>query len=127
VSSEEAPRPNLVDRLRDQRERHADRSLFLRALIVMVGFTVFLAGVAMLVLPGPAFAVIPIGLALLSLEFAWAGRWLDAAIAQAEKARQSAKQTSAVQRLVVTVAVVLAVCAAAAASVLWEIPLVPYT
>jgi Flp pilus assembly protein TadB len=50
MSSEQAPKPSLVERLRDQRERHADRPLYLRALIVMVGFTLFLGGVAMLVL-----------------------------------------------------------------------------
>jgi tellurite resistance protein TerC len=33
-------------------------------------------GVAMIVLPGPAFIVIPAGLGILALEFAWAKRWL---------------------------------------------------
>ena len=44
--------------------------------IALVGFTVLLVGVAMLVLPGPAFIVIPVGLGILGLEFAWARRWL---------------------------------------------------
>jgi len=35
-----------------------------------------LLGIAMIVLPGPAFIVIPIGLAILGAEFAWAQRWL---------------------------------------------------
>jgi len=29
-----------------------------------------------LVLPGPAFIVIPLGLAILATEYAWARRWL---------------------------------------------------
>ena len=33
-------------------------------------------GAAMLVLPGPGMVVIPIGLAILAIEFAWARRWL---------------------------------------------------
>jgi tellurite resistance protein TerC len=33
-------------------------------------------GVALIVLPGPAFVVIPLGLAILGLEFAWARLWL---------------------------------------------------
>jgi tellurite resistance protein TerC len=33
-------------------------------------------GVALLVLPGPAFVVIPLGLAILGAEFAWARHWL---------------------------------------------------
>jgi tellurite resistance protein TerC len=35
-----------------------------------------LIGVALLVLPGPAFVVIPVGLAILATEYAWARRWL---------------------------------------------------
>jgi tellurite resistance protein TerC len=47
-----------------------------RIAVAIVGFTVLLIGIAMLVLPGPAFVVIPVGLGILSLEFAWARRWL---------------------------------------------------
>ena len=34
-------------------------------------------GIAMIVLPGPAVIVIPIGLAILATEYAWARRWLS--------------------------------------------------
>jgi tellurite resistance protein TerC len=45
----------------------------LRKLVVaIIGGTVLLFGVALIVLPGPAFIVIPIGLAILATEFAWA-------------------------------------------------------
>jgi hypothetical protein len=37
---------------------------------------VLLIGIALLVLPGPAFIVIPLGLAILAVEFAWARRLL---------------------------------------------------
>jgi tellurite resistance protein TerC len=48
---------------------------YLRKLIIaIVGGTVLLIGVALIVLPGPAFVVIPIGLAILATEFAWARR-----------------------------------------------------
>ena len=47
-----------------------------RIAIAVVGFTVLCVGVAMIVLPGPAFIVIPAGLGILALEFAWARRWL---------------------------------------------------
>lgn len=47
-----------------------------RIVIAVVGFTVLCIGVAMIVLPGPAFIVIPAGLGILALEFAWAKRWL---------------------------------------------------
>ena len=35
-----------------------------------------LIGIAMVLLPGPAILVIPAGLTILGLEFAWARRWL---------------------------------------------------
>ena len=94
MSTEDAPKPTLVERMRAQREIHLERPLYLRVLIAIAGFTLLLAGLAMLVLPGPALAVIPVALAILSLEFAWAARWLEKAIEQAEKAKQTAKETS---------------------------------
>ena len=47
-----------------------------RIVVGVVGATVLLIGVVMLVTPGPALVVIPVGLAILSLEFAWARAWL---------------------------------------------------
>ncbi|MDQ3566440.1 MAG: PGPGW domain-containing protein [Pseudomonadota bacterium] len=47
-----------------------------RIVVGVVGATVVLLGMAMIVLPGPAFIVIPIGLAILGIEFTWARRWL---------------------------------------------------
>lgn len=38
----------------------------------MIGFTVLAIGLTLIVLPGPAILVIPAGLAILSVEFAWA-------------------------------------------------------
>lgn len=43
-----------------------------RLLVLVVGVTVILVGVALIFLPGPAFIVIPAGLALLATEFLWA-------------------------------------------------------
>ena len=47
-----------------------------RLVIGFFGLTVLLVGVAMIVLPGPAFIVIPVGLGILGIEFTWARRWL---------------------------------------------------
>ena len=47
-----------------------------RIAVAVVGGTVLLVGLALIVLPGPAFVVIPLGLAILGLEFAWARVWL---------------------------------------------------
>ena len=47
-----------------------------RIAIGIAGGTVLIIGIAMIVLPGPAFIMIPAGLAILGLEFAWARHWL---------------------------------------------------
>jgi len=47
-----------------------------RLIIAVIGFTVLLIGLAMIVLPGPAIVVIPIGLGILATEFIWARRLL---------------------------------------------------
>ncbi len=47
-----------------------------RAVILLLGSSVLILGVALIVLPGPATLVIPLGLAILALEFRWARRWL---------------------------------------------------
>lgn len=47
-----------------------------RIAIAVIGGTLCVIGAAMIVLPGPAMVVIPLGLGILGLEFAWARRWL---------------------------------------------------
>ena len=60
-----------------------------RLIIGVVGFTILLIGIALLVLPGPAFIVIPIGLGLLATEFVWARRLLKKVKTQIEKAAKN--------------------------------------
>ena len=57
-----------------------------RIAVGVIGASVVAVGVAMIVLPGPAFLVIPAGLAILSLEFAFARRWLRAIREQSQSA-----------------------------------------
>lgn len=57
-----------------------------RVVILVTGSTIMLAGIIMIVTPGPAFIVIPMGLAILSVEFIWARRLL-------KKFRREAKKT----------------------------------
>lgn len=59
-----------------QRMANRGPSRFKKIVVGIVGFTVLLIGIALLVLPGPAFLVIPAGLAILATEFLWARRWL---------------------------------------------------
>jgi tellurite resistance protein TerC len=61
-----------------------------RTVVAVIGFTVLLIGLAMVVLPGPAVVVIPLGLAILATEFVWARRVLEKA--RATIARKGARK-----------------------------------
>ena len=50
--------------------------LLKKCLVAVLGGSLLIAGVAMIVLPGPAVVVIPAALAILAVEFLWARRWL---------------------------------------------------
>jgi len=63
-----------------------------KAIIGLIGGTILLIGVALLVLPGPAFIVIPIGLAILATEFAWARHAVQRTRALIARKTQKAKQ-----------------------------------
>ncbi len=61
----------------------------MRKLIVgVIGGTILLIGVALIVLPGPAFIVIPVGLGVLAPDFAWARRAVDRGRQAIAKARR---------------------------------------
>ena len=125
MAVDEPSKPSLVQRLERQRERHRQRPFVVRMLYIVVGFTLLAAGVAMLVLPGPAFVVIPIGLALLSLEFAWAENLLERALEKAEGAKRTAAQTTRTQRILSAIAFVLGAAAVVVWAVFGDIPVLP--
>lgn len=58
-----------------------------RVVVIVTGFTILAAGIAMIVLPGPAFVVIPVGLAILATEFLWARKLLDRVKERIERMR----------------------------------------
>jgi tellurite resistance protein TerC len=45
--------------------------------VTIIGFTILLFGIILTVFPGPAFIVIPIGLAILATEYVWAKKLYD--------------------------------------------------
>lgn len=55
---------------------HGSYRVARRIVIGIVGATVVIVGLIMFVTPGPALIVVPLGLAILALEFAWARRLL---------------------------------------------------
>jgi len=55
---------------------HVTYKVARRIVVGVVGATVVVLGMVMIVTPGPALVVIPVGLAILSIEFTWARLWL---------------------------------------------------
>jgi uncharacterized protein (TIGR02611 family) len=115
------PRHRWAEKLEERRERYQERGRLYRIGWVIAGSVVTLAGVVMLVTPGPAFVLIPIGLAMLAMEFAWAEAALEKALVQAEKAQEKAKRASRTQKVLTVVAGLLAVAAVLAGIFYWDI------
>ena len=67
-------------RLHDRLRSHPVTAAPYRVGVVVVGLLVIVAGVAMLVLPGPGVAAILLGLAILGTEFPWAQRLVHRAL-----------------------------------------------
>jgi tellurite resistance protein TerC len=112
-----------VETLRRQRATHKGRSRFVRVAYAVAGVTVLAGGILLLFLPGPAVLVIPVGLAILSLEFVWAERLLDSALDQAAKADRKFN-TPEEQRLIYT-AMGLGLAALIAWVILGDVPILP--
>jgi uncharacterized protein (TIGR02611 family) len=117
--------PKFVRKLRARQAEHKQRGRLYRWSFVFVGVAILGAGIAMLALPGPAFVVIPVGLAILSLEFAWAERLLEKALVKGEEAKRKAAHASPAQKALSVAAAVCAAAAAVAAAIVWDIPLLP--
>ena len=122
---ERRPRPKLIEKLEARRATHRERSRMYRIAFGILGMLILLGGVVMLVTPGPAFVLIPIGLAMLSLEFVWAERLLERSLEQAQIAQEKAVQTTRTQRILGVIAGLLALAACVLAILWWDIPLLP--
>jgi tellurite resistance protein TerC len=55
----------------------ANRPRVRKSIVAVIGSTVVLFGLALIILPGPAVVVVPLGLAILASEFAWARRLIQ--------------------------------------------------
>jgi uncharacterized protein (TIGR02611 family) len=125
MASAPRPRPRLIERLEAQRATHRDRHPLFRVAFGIAGALITLGGVVMLVTPGPAFVLIPAGLAMLSMEFVWAERLLGKSLEQAAIAQEKAAQTTRAQRILAAIAGLLAIAACVLAILWWDVPLLP--
>ena len=122
---EAPPEPKLVRKLKERKEAHRRRGLIYRAAFVAAGVTLLVAGIAMLVLPGPGWGAIIVALAILALEFAWAELLLERVLVQADKAQRKAREATPMQKRLTAAATICAVAAAIGAVLLWDVPLLP--
>jgi uncharacterized protein (TIGR02611 family) len=118
-------RPPLIERVRARQERHRRRSRFVRIPFAVAGFAVLLLGVVMLFTPGPGWALIVFGLALLALEFTWAERTLERVIDKVEQASEQVTKGSPLRRAILLAVGVLALAAVISLVVFWDIPYFP--
>jgi tellurite resistance protein TerC len=56
---------------------------------IIAGFTLLLAGIVMIVTPGPGWLVILLGLGLLAAEFVWARRLMDRIKREGDRVREA--------------------------------------
>lgn len=79
-----------LTRWRERVRRHTLLNNAWRITVFTVGMAVLLAGLAMLILPGPGWAAIFVGFAILATEFAWAKTALMRAKDTANRAKERA-------------------------------------
>jgi uncharacterized protein (TIGR02611 family) len=126
VSQEETrQRPPLIERVRARQARHRERHRLYRIAFAIVGFLVLLAGVVMLVTPGPGIPVLVLGLGMLALEFAWAERWLERILDRAEQAVDQVTEGSPAKRAALIAIGVASLGVAVALIYLVDIPYLP--
>jgi uncharacterized protein (TIGR02611 family) len=125
MEGERRPRPKLIERLELRRATHRERHPLFRVAFAAGGAVVLVAGLVMLVTPGPAFVLIPVGLAMLSMEFVWAERLLVKSLEQAAVAQEKAARTTTAQRILAAIATLLAIAAVVLAVLWWDVPLLP--
>jgi uncharacterized protein (TIGR02611 family) len=119
------PKPKIVRRLQAQRAKHKSRGVPFRAATAVAGFLVVALGILALPFPGPGWLIIFIGLAVLSLEFAWAGRALDWLLVQVARFQRRVQRASGGERLAMVLVLVVIVGAILAWAYFGDIPLVP--
>ena len=107
------PGPDWLYRLRQRiAGDSALRQMIWRAVATTVGVVIIVVGVSLLVLPGPGWAIIFLGLAVLATEYAWAHRLLVVTKNKAQGAASSAWAPENRRRTVVLTLIVVLLVAA---------------
>jgi uncharacterized protein (TIGR02611 family) len=117
-----------IQKLRERKERHKQRSKVFRIAWIIVGVVLVLVGMVLSLplVPGPGFLLIFLGLAMLALEFDRVERLVERLVYKVDQLEESAKKASPLQRALVIAAIVAACAAFVAAALLWDLPVLPF-
>ena len=88
----------------EETEAEVRSHIVVRVARISLASVILLAGLTMLVLPGPGWLVIAVGLALLSRDVAWAERWLVAVRKRVPGARPDGTLPSGVWATIIVMA-----------------------
>jgi uncharacterized protein (TIGR02611 family) len=105
-------RPGRLHRAREWSYRGRARRALWNSGVVLLGGGLMLAGLVMLVLPGPGWAAIILGLVVLASEYAWAHRALQPVRRVADRAAQAAVDPERRRRNLVLAAFAIAIALA---------------
>jgi hypothetical protein len=121
----ERPTHPAIEKLRERKERHAQRGLLIRLAVELAGILLVLFGLLLSLpgVPGPGLVVVAIGLGLLALEWDPAERLLERILDKLEDAKDASRPT---QIALVAGGVVLAVGAFALTAIFFDVPLLPF-
>ena len=117
-----------IQKLRERKQRHKQRSKVVRLGWMILGLVLVLGGIVLSLplVPGPGFLLIFVGLAMLALEFDRVERLVEKLVYRVDQLEESAKKASPLQRGLVIAAIVVGCAAFVAASLRWDLPLLPF-
>ena len=91
-----------------------------RLTVFTVGITVMCIGIVLLVLPGPGWALIALGLIILAPEYVWAQRLLAPVRSKLQAAKAKAQQPQYRNQVRAASAALVVIVAAAAGAYVWR-------
>lgn len=120
---EQTSTPNRWMQLHARLHRNPVTGLLTKIVVTIVGFLVIIAGFIMMITPGPGLVAVILGLAILSTEWAWAGRmvaWLRRKAAAAAHAARTMDPAVRRRHILVVTGTTLLVVGLVVGYLLWQ-------
>ncbi len=103
------PHDEVMKDLHHRRRQQRNRSLVVRALVVVGASVLALAGAVMTALPGPKVPALALGFYLLAFEFDWAERLVEWSLRKTEAAKRKYEKARPVKKYGGLVLAILAI------------------